>query len=165
MRNKNKIALLLVACSLICSVAVGCGGGKGEESSSSGFERQEDNLTVETATYNKKVGETDFVVPMGYTATEGVNLVFTSSNPDIVSVNQYGEFTANKEGTAIITVSYGEAKAQATVNVGWGGENPRIRMNQTIETTGELKLAGTTPFDLGLWVYYNAKKWNDATYE
>ena len=165
MRNKNKIALLLVACSLICSVAVAGGCNEKGNGNSAGFERQEDNLTVETAIYNKKVGETDFVVPMGYTAAEGVHLVFVSSNSDVVSVNQYGEFTANKEGTATITVTYGSASAQAIVNVGWGGENPRIRMNQTIETTGELKLAGTTPFDLGLWVYYNAKKWNDATYE
>ena len=163
--NTKKIALLVVAFSLICSFATGCSSCQTQSNSETEYERQEDNLTVETSTYNKKVGETDFVVPMGYTATEGVNLVFTSSNPDVVSVNQYGEFTANKEGTATITVSYGEAQAQATVNVGWGGENPRIRMNQTIETTGELKLAGTMPFDLGLWVYYNAKKWNDATYE
>ncbi len=173
MKDKKKgIALLAIACSLTFAFA-SCAPTDSSfldklkfwEKAEQEYERQENNLSVETSEYNVKIGETGFIVPTGYTATDGLYLTFTSSNTDVVTINPYGEFTALTEGTATITVKFGTATTEATVNVGWGGEDPRIRMNKEIESSGLLKVSGNDPFDLGLWVYYNARSWSDATYE
>ena len=167
MKNKSRsLMFVLAVCCLVSLVfACVCGFGCGSSDNEQGPERKASVLSVEKSVYDMKIGETDDIVATGYERKDGAYLVYTSSDTNVALVDQYGKLTAYKEGTATITVQYGEATATATVNVGWGNENPRLRMNTVIERDHEIAIAGTDPFDLQLWVYYNKHKWTDVEYE
>ena len=49
------------------------------------------------------------------------HLQYTSSDPAVVSVDQYGRLHVNAEGDAIITASFGESSVSVQVHVGSGG--------------------------------------------
>ena len=48
-------------------------------------------------------------------------LQYTSSDPAVVSVDQYGRLHVNAEGDAVITASFGESSVSVQVHVGSGG--------------------------------------------
>ena len=49
------------------------------------------------------------------------HLQYTSSDPAVVSVDQYGRLHVNAEGDAVITASFGESSVSVQVRVGSGG--------------------------------------------
>ena len=49
------------------------------------------------------------------------HLQYTSSDPAVVSVDQYGRLHVNAEGDAVITASFGESSVSVQVHVGSGG--------------------------------------------
>lgn len=49
------------------------------------------------------------------------NLQYASSDPSVVSVDQYGKLHVNAEGGAVITASFGESSVSVNVHVGSGG--------------------------------------------
>ena len=49
------------------------------------------------------------------------HLQYTSSDPAVVSVDQYGRLHVNAEGDAIITASFGESSVSVQIHVGSGG--------------------------------------------
>ena len=49
------------------------------------------------------------------------HLQYASSDPAVVSVDQYGRLHVNAEGDAIITASFGESSVSVQVHVGSGG--------------------------------------------
>ena len=49
------------------------------------------------------------------------NLQYASSDPSVVSVDQYGKLHVNAEGNAVITASFGESSVSVHVHVGSGG--------------------------------------------
>ena len=49
------------------------------------------------------------------------NLQYASSDPSVVSVNQYGKLHVNAEGDAVITASFGQSSVSVNVHVGSGG--------------------------------------------
>ena len=49
------------------------------------------------------------------------NLQYASSDPSVVSVDQYGKLHVNAEGDAVITASFGESSVSVNVHVGSGG--------------------------------------------
>lgn len=49
------------------------------------------------------------------------NLPYASSDPSVVSVDQYGKLHVNAEGDAVITASFGQSSVSVSVHVGSGG--------------------------------------------
>ena len=49
------------------------------------------------------------------------HLQYASSDPAVVSVDQYGRLHVNAEGDAVITASFGESSVSVQVHVGSGG--------------------------------------------
>lgn len=49
------------------------------------------------------------------------HLQYASSDPSVVSVDQYGKLHVNAEGYAVITASFGESSVSVNVHVGSGG--------------------------------------------
>ena len=49
------------------------------------------------------------------------NLQYVSSDPSVVSVDQYGRLHVNAEGDAVITASFGQSSVSISVHVGSGG--------------------------------------------
>ncbi len=49
------------------------------------------------------------------------NLQYVSSDPSVVSVDQYGRLHVNAEGDAVITASFGQSSVSTSVHVGSGG--------------------------------------------
>ena len=49
------------------------------------------------------------------------NLQYVSSDPSVVSVDQYGRLHVNAEGDAVITASFGQSSVSVNVHVGSGG--------------------------------------------
>ena len=49
------------------------------------------------------------------------NLQYVSSDPSVVSVDQYGRLHVNAEGDAVITASFGQSSVSINVHVGSGG--------------------------------------------
>ena len=49
------------------------------------------------------------------------NLQYVSSDPSVVSVDQYGRLHVNAEGDAVITASFGQSSVSVNVHIGSGG--------------------------------------------
>lgn len=76
-----------------------------------------EKITLDANTLTLTVGEEHtFTVTTEPEGIEDITLTWSSSSPDIASVNE-GTVTANAEGTASITVSSEDIQASCTVNV------------------------------------------------
>ncbi len=108
--KKHKILLLALSSSLLVSA---CGGNSNPTSSS---ESGDGSSEIETLTLNK----TSFALTVGQTfqlTASKPSASFSSASPDIASVDENGLVTGVSLGSAIITASFGEAKAYAKVTV------------------------------------------------
>ncbi len=101
---------------------------------------------------------------VNYDLQEGAVLAFASSDPSVVTVDEYGNLTALKLGTAIITATYGDLSDTCTVEVTLGDQLPMLQMSFeaeefTIYKDQQQELAGT--------VLFNGKTYEDVelTYE
>ena len=87
-------------------------------------------LSVSPATASVRVGgTTTLTANVTGTYTDGLSMTWTSSNPDIATVNANGVVTGVAVGTATITVSCGGKTATSTVSV-------VNEVTETISTTG-----------------------------
>jgi uncharacterized protein YjdB len=66
------------------------------------------SLDVDTSTLTLSVGET--AVRMAFSKAEDATITYTSSNPAVATVDQFGKVTAMSEGTATITIDMAETK-------------------------------------------------------
>ena len=64
------------------------------------------SLDVDTSTLTLSVGES--AVRMAFSKAEDAAITYTSSNPAVETVDQFGKVTAMSEGSATITISMGE---------------------------------------------------------
>ncbi len=141
----------------------GCGKENGK-SSSPQVETVLPTITLDRTQMTLKVGDVSYLVA-NYAAQDGVSVSYRSSDDTVASVNEHGEVTANKEGTAEITVTYGEATATCVVSVSLGGELPcvetgsvsegsvqRITLNDTLEIAPSVRFNGRE-YDDGKFSY------------
>ena len=100
-----------------------------------------------------------------YDQQDGAEISFTSSDPSIVTVNEYGRVEALRVGTAIITVRYGEASDTCTVTVSMGNLLPALQLPNVPD--GEITLNNSSELDLSGTVVFNEKTYDDVvlTYE
>ena len=66
------------------------------------------SLDVDTSTLTLSVGET--AVRMATSKAEDATITYTSSNPAVATVDQFGKVTAMSEGSATITIEMAETK-------------------------------------------------------
>lgn len=71
------------------------------------------------------------------------HLQYASSDPSVVSVDQYGKLHVNAEGDAVITASFGESSVSVNVHVGSGGASGMGSAAGTGAEAGGEAAAGT----------------------
>ncbi len=94
-------------------------------------------------------------------ATDGNDVLlcnWTSSDENVVSVNEWGTLTANKLGTVTITAEFGGKKADCSVSVSLGGYLPVLETNSDDEV--QVDVAHST--DISGKVLFNGKYYTDA---
>ncbi len=135
--KKLLIKILLVIMMVTATFFVGCqcgGDGDGEGSGSQGgpgTPPPAPSATIELKAEKTilTVGEYSKVTPTNYDTVEGQALVFASSNPDVVKVYSDGTIEAISEDKAIISVTYGEAKAQIIITSTFAGFVPELMID------------------------------------
>ena len=171
--KKSKILLLLLALMTAFALAlVGCGGGGGGNSSSTSEKpsdsqsesASESESESEETEYYLTLGQTSILMTLGdentpldprYNLQSGAELTFSSSNPSIVSVDEYGRLNAIKVGAAVITVRYGSLSATCDVEVGLNDLLPVLQLTNVAGE--ELVIDRETLVDLSATVLFNSK--------
>ena len=112
------------------------------------------------------MGESDKLVA-NYTIIEGNSLAFYSSDTEIVTVDNQGNLLAIKEGTSVITATYGDLSATCNIEVTDGGFVPSILFSGYDITNPKNQYIVGDEINLGSTIRFNNKYYTDAvfTYE
>ncbi len=109
--------------------------------------------------------ETSVSITLGEThplrATDGNNTLlckWSSSDDNIVSVDEWGLLTANKVGSATVTAEYGSKKAACSVTVSLGGYLPVLE----IAAGDEIQVDLAHSADISGKVLFNGEYYSDA---
>mgnify|MGYP003304198548 CR=1 FL=1 len=169
MKNK-KLAMLATIFLMAASTAVGVGCKKpkpaGPNNSSSGGNNssiitETEELKLDSQTLSMTIGEEGTLIAE-YAQKEGATLSFTSSDENVVTVDQNGKLLALHEGTATITVKYGDLTATCTVMVGFNGIVPVLNIPGV--PTDEITMNDWAVLDLNATVSFNGTFYEDATF-
>jgi len=128
----------------------------GNSSTSSDPDPTISEVILDEASVSLTLGET-----RSLRATDGNETVlcnWTSSDDNIVSVNEWGMLTANKVGSATITAERGGKKAYCEVGVTLGGYLPVLE----IGTDDEIQVDLAHSADISGRVLFNGKYYSDA---
>ncbi len=156
----KKTAIILLSC--LCAFAlffgaVGCSNDKPNN------EEKEDVFveSVEISDKTKQVilGETA-LLGVTYNEIEGETATWTSSNPQVASVDANGKVTALLVGDAVITVTYGSKNDSCELTVSLGGMIPQIELDNDLDETVSVYRGGTV--DFSAHVSFNGKEYNDG---
>ena len=137
--------------------AVSCkkNGGNSSDSSDSGA------TTIEEIILDEK----SVLITLGEThslrATDGENTLlckWSSSNENVVSVNEWGLLTANKVGSATVAAEYGGKKVSCSVTVSLGGYLPSLE----IACDDEVQVDLAHSADISGKVLFNGEYYSDA---
>ena len=154
----KKIKKALLALTLLLGVTcvggfAACGSKDGGETSSS--EQPTDSLTLNVVDKEMLYGEILELIPK-YTLQEGETMVWATSNSAVATVKD-GSVEAVGEGTAVITVTYGELTATCNVSVGFGNLQPVLRL-ANIEGN-EIRLSKNSAYTLDATVAFNNRSY------
>ena len=152
----KKMLSLLLSCAMCLSVGAACGdNNQGNNNSSvAAVESLELNETELFLTLGDKV-----TLSASYNLLEGETLIWASSSPSVASVDENGCIEALKTGKATITASYGTKQTSCVVEVGLSGNIPAISFENV--SGNEITLLKNSSFDLGAYVGFNGKKFQD----
>ncbi|MBQ7368321.1 MAG: Ig-like domain-containing protein [Clostridia bacterium] len=143
--KKGKTILLLSALASLVAFSAGC-----NPTTSSSQETARVDLKQEQV--EMTIGDTQSLIAE-YDKVDGETLVFESSDPSIVSVDEKGVMKALAQGTATLTVKYGEATDSAEVNVSFGEFVPVLKIptakNDAVQlrTSDYVDLKGVVSFN------------------
>lgn len=164
MRKKEKMKKMLslaLSCVMCLSVATACKDddqGNNNNNSVAVVESLELNETELFLTLGDKV-----TLSASYNLLEGEKLTWVSSSPSVASVDENGCIDALKTGKATITASYGSKQVSCVVEVGLSGNLPAIAFENI--SSNEITLMKNSSFDLGAYVGFNGKKFQDGAIE
>ncbi len=99
-------------------------------------------------------------LPVSYNTLENGVLTWTSSAPDVVSVDKNGYVEGMREGTATVTVRYGSKRASCNVEVSLSGNVPTLVFDGDINE--KISLMKGETFEFGSRVRFNGKDFSDA---
>ncbi len=155
----KKILSLILSCTLCAATlsAVGCKQKTPELNvqTSASLEMGSENLLL---TLGEKAE-----LPVSYNPIDGTVLAWSSSAPNVVSVDGNGFVEAVGVGVATITAHYGNEQASCTIEVGLSGNVPLLMFESNIGE--EITLLKGTSFDLETFVSFNGKAYQDAEVE
>ena len=156
----KKVLSLLLSCAMCLSVGTACKeDNQGNNNSSVAVEESlELNETELFLTLGDKVA-----LSASYNLLEGETLTWVSSSPSVVSVDENGAIEALKTGKATITASYGTKQVSCVVEVGLSGNLPVVAFENV--SSDEITLMKNSSFDLGAYVGFNGKKFQDGAIE
>ena len=98
-----------------------------------------------------------------YNEVKGETLTWSSSAPQVVSVDENGYIEALSLGTATITASYGSKKASCLIEVSLSGNVPYLNFESGIGD--EITLMKGSEFSLKSYVQFNGGKYYDGNVE
>lgn len=155
MKNK-KLAILAAVCLVTATAAVttAC-----KKPAAPTYE-----VTLSSESLNLMIGTSETLTSTT-TQVSGTTLVYASSNPSVVTVDEAGTITAVSKGTATITATYGTATDTCTVTVDLGGNVPMLVLDNVSDDA--ITLNQYTPLDMSGYVSFNGANYEDAvlTYE
>ena len=156
----KKILSLLLSCTICFAMvmATGCKDAPITSDSAQTVER----LELETENYVLTLGDTA-QLSVSYNEIDGKILSWSSSSPDVVSVDENGWIEALKVGSAIVTVQYGTKKASCTVEVGLSDNVPMLAFVNNMRD--EITLMKSSTYDFSAYVQFNGKTFNDGVIE
>ena len=157
MKNK-KLALLAVLC-LATAMTTAIAGCKKKQPQQNTPVDSTYEVSFPNETLMLVVGDESALVA-DYAYQEGLSLTYTSSDESVVKVDEYGRLVALKEGTATITVRYGEASDSCLVTVTMNGLLPLLQLpNVPME---EISMTKSSELDLSGTVLFNEKTFTDV---
>lgn len=154
---KNKKLIVLASVFLMATTALAVSGCKPTTETP---ETPSYTMDIQGESVSMILGEKK-TLTVNYDTQEGAVLAFASSDPSVVTVNEYGEIEALKLGTATITATYGELTDTCTVEVTLGDQLPMLQMptvseeittymDQEWELSGNILFNGNTYTDVEL---------------
>lgn len=165
MKNRNRFLVILSVFMILCVSAfmlTGCGENGNDSGSDSlggdpiSSSTSENTKTLElTRNAVQLVYGESAVVIAKYKDEDGVTLVWESSDESVATVED-GLITSTGLGSAVITATYGDLKAECSVSVTYGEYQPIL----TIDHLGdELNLLKDDVYDLIARVTFNGKSY------
>ncbi len=156
----KKILSLLLSCT-ICFATVMATGCKDDPTTSDSVQTIE-RLELETENCLLTLGDRVQLFA-SYNEIDGETPTWSSSAPDVVSVDKNGWIEALKAGSSIITVKYGTKTASCTVEVGLSDNVPVLAFVNNIRD--EITLMKSSTFDFSVCVQFNGKTFYDGEIE
>ncbi|MBQ8429539.1 MAG: hypothetical protein IJX30_05545 [Clostridia bacterium] len=156
----KKILSLLLSCTICFAtvVATGCKDNPITSEPGQTIER----LELETETCVLTLGDTA-QLSVSYNEIDGETPIWSSSSPDVVSVEENGCIEALKVGSSIVTVKYGTKKASCAVEVGLSDNVPVLAFVNNMRD--EITLMKSSTYDFSACVQFNGKTFNDGVIE
>ncbi|MBO5851736.1 MAG: hypothetical protein J6R29_05350, partial [Clostridia bacterium] len=156
--RKLLIKILLVIMMITATFFVGCqcgGDGDGPQGSP-GIPPSPPPATIELKAENDDlmVGDFSKVTPTNYTTVEGQSLVYASSNPNVVKVFSDGTIEAISQGSAIISVTYGEAKDQIPIKSSFRGLTPQLLIDGLLTRN----ISNVDTDQINPYVFFNGRR-------
>lgn len=164
MRNYIKKIVVILSCCLlsggVCAFATGCT--EDLLSSNSEFEQsQTAEISFSTAEKTLMIGDEEYLSPT-YQRMNGYTLTYTSSDRNIIEVNEDGKISAKAEGEATITACYSNgtdtAEASILIKSTFGGYLPELK---TMGVEDEIALTLNGSYKILPYVNFNNKQFQD----
>lgn len=102
-------------------------------------------------------------LPVSYNELENATLTWTSSAPNVVSVDENGYVEGLRVGEATVTARYGSKEASCKVEVTLSGNVPTLVFDGDVSE--EITLLKGETFGLGARVRFNGKEFDDGEIE
>lgn len=157
----KKILSLVLSCA-ICFTAMAAVSCQEEKPNVTPPAQTVERLELETTNLLLVLGD-KIELPVSYNPLDGEVLKWTSSAPNIVSVNEKGIVEGLKVGKATVTANYGSKQASCQVEVSLSGNVPVLDFDSGIGS--EITLMKNTAFDFGACVRFNGKTFQDGEIE
>ncbi|MBR5439491.1 MAG: Ig-like domain-containing protein [Clostridia bacterium] len=100
------------------------------------------------------VGEYTKVTATNYLTVDGQELVFTSSNPSAITVDENGNVEAISAGDSLVSVTYGEAKAQIKMTSTFNNLVPELLVDGLMERT----VSNVDSDKIEPYIYFNNRR-------
>ncbi|MBE5752348.1 MAG: Ig-like domain-containing protein [Clostridiales bacterium] len=166
-KTKNKklyIAIVFVALALLLGGVFiflnACK--KDEESEDSKTATKPDYVALNMKQYSMIIGD-ELILSMDYDLNSDLQFTYSSSNDSVATVDELGKVVAIGDGTATITVTYGDASDSCEITVGRGNALAYLDFEQI--STDSLCVALSEELAFHPIVHFNGKTFDDVQAE
>ena len=160
----KKILTFILAFTMSMTVlgVSGCGGNNASSDTPSTSAQTVERLELEKSSLLLTLGDR-VELSVSYNVIEGEALTWTSSDKNVVFVDENGFVEGLSVGKATVTVKYGSKKASCEVEVALSGNVPMLVFDEDVGERMSLVKGGT--FGLGSRIRFNGKEFFDGQIE